>query len=85
MSAGSGRIKKTGTIPIIVDANKELNINGDNFQNVASPTIADKIEFITNDRGDRFYSWKKESMNKQSDLDVSRSDENQSTDEINKN
>lgn len=63
MTAGSGRLKKTGTSSVVFDSKQEEN-GGE--AGIASP-IADKIEFLTNDQGDIFYQPRKELGNKYSD------------------
>lgn len=75
MTAGSGRIKKTGSASVVYGGTKELNenvivsgnINSDRNEDggstVLSTPVADKIEFLTNDQGDMFYNSRNEFIN----------------------
>lgn len=55
MSAGTSRLRKTGTAAGSYDANKELSENEQSNSAATMASIADNIDIITNDQGDLFY------------------------------
>lgn len=66
MTAGSARLKETGTSSLYFDENKELNQNIQTEDEVilSAPADANKMEFLTNDQGDIFYQPQKGISNK---------------------
>lgn len=55
MTAGSTRLRKTGSAGTAIDSNKDLIHQDQSEAGVISTSVSDNVDMITNDQGDVFF------------------------------